>query len=79
MKITGHVSYEFGNFTGWLKLPRRGIGSGYPRGTSLHEVIGEFAVEDRMARRMFSQFADLFPGVVTNDDDDRRRWCTLSS
>jgi len=29
------------------------------RGTSLHDVMDEFAVEERMAQRMFSQFADL--------------------
>jgi len=48
------------------------------RGISMRDVMDEFAVEERTARRMFRQFEDLFRGVATKDDEDRRRWWTLS-
>jgi predicted DNA-binding transcriptional regulator YafY len=47
-------------------------------GISMRIVMDEFAVEERTARRMLRQFEDLFPGVQTLDDDDRRRWWSLT-
>lgn len=47
------------------------------RGISLRKVMDEFDVKERTARRMLRQFEDLFPGVETRDDSDRRRWWSL--
>lgn len=49
------------------------------RGISMRMVMDEFEVEERTARRMMRQFEDLFPGVDTWDDEDRRRWWSLGS
>lgn len=48
------------------------------RGISLRHVMDEFRVEERTARRMLRKFEDLFRGVETWDDDDRRRWWSLT-
>lgn len=46
-------------------------------GISLRLVMEEFHVEERTARRMLRKFEDLFGGVETWDDTDRRRWWSL--
>ncbi len=48
------------------------------RGISLRHVMDEFRVEERTARRMLRKFEDLFQGVETQDDGDRRRWWSLT-
>ena len=68
MKTTGHVFYEVQQLYRVAE-----IAVARHRGISLHAGMDEFAVQDRMARCMFHQFADLFRGVVTNGDDDRWR------
>lgn len=47
------------------------------RGISLRNVMDEFEVDERTARRMMRQFEDLFPGVETWDDVERRRRWSL--
>jgi predicted DNA-binding transcriptional regulator YafY len=47
------------------------------QGISLRNVMEEFRVEERTARRMLRQFEDLFGGYDTWDDEDRRRWWSL--
>jgi predicted DNA-binding transcriptional regulator YafY len=47
------------------------------RGISLRLIMEEFQVEERTARRMLRKFEDLFRGVETWDDNDRRRWWSL--
>lgn len=46
-------------------------------GISLRLIMEEFQVEERTARRMLRKFEDLFGGVETWDDTDRRRWWSL--
>lgn len=48
------------------------------RGISLRSVMDEFEVDERTARRMMRQFEDLFPGVETWDDVERRRRWSLT-
>lgn len=48
------------------------------QGISLRDVIDEFRVEERTARRMLRQFEDLFGGYDTWDDEERRRWWSLT-
>lgn len=48
------------------------------QGISLRHVMEEFRVEERTARRMLRQFEDLFGGYDTWDDEDRRRWWSLT-
>lgn len=47
------------------------------QGISLRLIMEEFQVEERTARRMLRKFEDLFGGVETWDDTDRRRWWSL--
>ena len=47
------------------------------QGISLRLIMEEFEVEERTARRMLRKFEDLFGGVETWDDNDRRRWWSL--
>lgn len=48
------------------------------QGISLRDVMDEFRVEERTARRMLRQFEDLFGGYDTWDDEERRRWWSLT-
>ena len=48
------------------------------RGISLQNVMEEFEVDERTARRMLRQFEELFPGFETWDDADRRRRWSLT-
>ncbi|HEV8036351.1 hypothetical protein [Yoonia sp.] len=47
------------------------------RGISLRLIMEEFQVEERTARWMLRKFEDLFGGIDTWDDNDRRRWWLL--
>lgn len=54
------------------------MAAGRRRGVSLRQVMDEFSVDERTARRMLRKLEDLFPGVETRDDNDRRRWWQMS-
>lgn len=47
------------------------------RGVCLRDIMKEFGVNERTARRMARVLEDLFPRVSVDTDDDRRRWWSL--
>jgi predicted DNA-binding transcriptional regulator YafY len=47
------------------------------RGVTLRDIMEEFAVNERTARRMARALEDVFPRVDVVTDDERRRWWSL--
>jgi predicted DNA-binding transcriptional regulator YafY len=47
------------------------------RGVALRDIMEEFAVNERTARRMARALEDVFPRIDVVTDDERRRWWSL--
>lgn len=47
------------------------------RGVSLRDIMEEFDVNERTARRMARAIEDVFPQIDVVTDDERRRWWSL--
>jgi predicted DNA-binding transcriptional regulator YafY len=47
------------------------------RGVAFRDIMEEFAVNERTARRMARALEDVFPRIDVVRDDERRRWWSL--